>query len=673
MRLLEFASVKLSLFLILGILMGHHFQPHVIPIAVLLFILIICLAWSKKMQKRKAFPHFGVLTSMTATVLGIFILSTGLPQNQPNHFINDFNTENSWQLKVTETLKPNAYSHRYYAEVQSVSNKTSSGNLILYVPRESLSETLSVGDQLLTRAKITSPRPPQNPHQFNFKAYLQKQGIYGQLHLKPGQWVSLNRSSWTFFERAANFRENLIKKLQRQGFGKQQFGVIQALLLGQRNDISEETYTNYRNAGAVHILAVSGLHVGILLLLLQFLLRPLELLPKGRAIKLIIIVLLLWGYAFVAGLSPSIVRAVTMFSFLAYALHLNRPTNTFNILALSLFFILLIRPLFLFQVGFQMSYAAVFAIVWTYPKLQGFWLPKPWLVRKIWQLFSVSIAAQLGVLPLSLFYFHQFPGLFFISNLIIVPFLGIILGAGIVVLVLTYFDLLPIVIVNLYNSTIQGMNEVIGWVAQQEVFLFKDIPFDTIQLLIAYAIILALVLGLSKVNYRNIAFLLSSIAVFSGYLVLSQWHFSTKEALILAHQTKNTILLHRQGNTLKVMTRKPDSNLTLVKNYSLGERIETVKYSTLLNRYRMGDKTLFIIDSLGIYPSSPAVDVVLLSHSPRIHLNRLIDSLKPQLILVDGSNYKSYIRRWQQTCLKRKLPFHYTGEKGAYFFRLQNQ
>ena len=164
--------------------------------------------------------------------------------------------------------------------------------------------------------------------------------------------------------------------------------MIQALLLGKRDDISETNYNNYKNAGVVHILAVSGLHVGIILFLLEFILSPLERLPKGKTIKLIVVVLLLWGYAFVAGLSPSIFRAVTMFSFVAYALYLSRPTNLFNIIALSMLFILLVKPLFLFQVGFQMSYAVVFAIVWIYPKLQKFWFPENIIIRKTWQLLS---------------------------------------------------------------------------------------------------------------------------------------------------------------------------------------------------------------------------------------------------------------------------------------------
>ncbi len=168
--------------------------------------------------------------------------------------------------------------------------------------------------------------------------------------------------------------------------------------------------------------------------------------------------------------SPSVVRAVTMFSFVAYALFLNRPTSIVNILALSVFAILLIHPMFLFQVGFQMSYAAVFAIVWIYPILMKLWNPRHWFLKKGWQLFSVSLAAQAGVLPISIFYFHQFPGLFFLSNILIVPFLGILLGLGLLVIILSAINMLPNSIAIFYNLLLKTMNDVVQWVGKQEHF-----------------------------------------------------------------------------------------------------------------------------------------------------------------------------------------------------------
>jgi competence protein ComEC len=166
------------------------------------------------------------------------------------------------------------------------------------------------------------------------------------------------------------------------------------LLLGQRQDISKELLTDYQKAGAIHILAVSGLHVGVLLWMLSFLFQPIERLPYGKFLKAIVIVLLLWGFAFIAGLSASVVRAVTMFTFLAIGQSFQRKhVVTYSLIA-SMFFLLLIKPMFIFDVGFQLSYLAVFGIVWLQPKLYAVWKPTFTWVHFFWQLCTVSIAAQ---------------------------------------------------------------------------------------------------------------------------------------------------------------------------------------------------------------------------------------------------------------------------------------
>ncbi len=673
MRFFDLISVKLTFYLILGILIGFYFKPGITIVAVLLIVSLLLLTWTWNTQKRARFPLFGVVAFIATGVLGMLIISFSLPKNQPNHYLNASKSKSNLHLKITQVLKPNNYSYRYFANVQTMDSSRASGLVILYVSKDSTTKELAVDDELLTFSSLDSIPPPLNPYQFDFRKYLQRLGVHGQLRISGNQFVLPKNPSKTWVGSAANFRAGLIGKLQKQGFGREQLGVMQALLLGQRNDISEATYTNYKNAGAVHILAVSGLHVGILLLLLQFLLRPLEQFPKGKAIKLVVIVILLWGYAFVAGLSPSIVRAVTMFSFLAYAMYLNRPTNTFNILALSMFFILLVRPLFLFQVGFQMSYAAVFAIVWVYPKLQRFWYPKTWIIQKGWQLFSVSIAAQLGVLPISLFYFHQFPALFFVSNLIVVPFLGILLGLGLLVLGLTHYDALPQFLVSLYDAQIEGMNTIIAWVAQQEAFLFNDIAFDEIQLVLGYAVIIGIVLTLAKFHFKHLIVLLIAAVVYSGYLFTYSWLGRNEEQLWLFHQTRNPVVVHQQGTQLHVLTHDFEQAEGGIQAYKTAKRITSITYDSLKNHYMFNRKKLLVLDSLDIYGAIRNPDYVLLSRSPRIHLERFLDSIRPKMILADGSNYRSYVNRWEQTCLKRKLPFHFTGEKGAYLFTSENQ
>lgn len=658
------------MWVVLGIVFGFYIDvaPSLLLIAIM--ILLIALFWARKKQQRDGFPFFEMLTSLLTFCLGVWIVGISMGWKTPRQIIlNDLGQEKVWHLKVREVLKPNLFSHRYVVQVVASDDNTSIKKILINLSSDSIVERLMVDDEFLTHAKFQPITPPLNPHQFDYRDYLKKQGITYQIRTNYNSIIKKENAPKTLFGRAANFREQIISKLKKYNFGPEEIGVIQALLLGKRDDISENTYDNYKNAGAVHILAVSGLHVGILLFLLEFMFSPLERLPKGKTLKLLIIVLLLWSFAFVAGLSPSIVRAVSMFSFVAYAIYLNRPTNSFNIIALSMLFILLVKPLFLFQVGFQMSYAAVFSIVWIYPKLQKFWFPESILVRKIWQLLSVSVAAQLGVLPISLFYFHQFPALFFVSNLLIIPFLGLILGFGILVIFLALIDFLPKVMVQSFDWTINLMNSTVAWVARQESFIIKNIPFDSFQLIWGYLAIIVLVLFLSKPKWKTMVLFFSGLIIFQVWGIYKQSKAHQKESIILAHRSRNTILLHQLGDSLAIITSDPFHLGNITTDYAVAERIQKMDTVQLKNSYQIGQKKLFVVDSLTLFPIKVRPDYLLLTQSSKINLERVLDSIRPKKVFADGSNYPNLVNKWKATCAQKEIPFHHTGEKGFYMFK----
>ncbi|MEM9647938.1 MAG: ComEC/Rec2 family competence protein [Bacteroidota bacterium] len=648
-----------------GILLGFYTR---IASGVLLFLfpsLLVLLFVAMKKQSRNGLPFFELTFILTFLAIGVFTVKL----HNPNSLANLQDDQSySWVLKIKEILKPNSYNQRYLAQVMLANNEPQQGRLILSFPRDSLKRNLNVDDEVIVHGQLLDIPPTRNPHQFDYRAYLKKQGIQHQLKSNGNGFIVRDAPSRTLLGYASEFRNHIISKLRNEGFGPSELGVIQALLLGYRGDISADVYDDYKNAGAVHILAVSGLHVGILLLFLQFLFTPLSHLPKGKILKLLVIVLSLWVYAFIAGLSPSIVRAVTMFSFLAYAMHLNRPTNTFNILALSLFFTLLLKPLFLFQVGFQMSYAAVFAIVWLYPKLERFWTPENLIIRKVWQLLSISVSAQMGVLPISLFYFHQFPALFFVSNLLVVPFLGLLLGCGILVIVLSLLDILPNILMQGYDLAIQGMNTIVGWVGQQERFLIRDIPFDSVQLVLGYLFLISLVHYLAKPKRKTLVQVAIGILLFQSWSLRNQKQVNGKETLILGHQSKQTVLLHQQGKQLRIFASDTTSLPVLVKNYQVAERLKSVSKHPLQNSYAIGQKRIYVLDSSGIYPKDLGTDYLLLTQSPKVNLDRLLRTIQPKTVIADGSNYTSFVKRWKVSCIKKNIPFHSTREKGYFVF-----
>ncbi|WP_299322467.1 ComEC/Rec2 family competence protein [uncultured Maribacter sp.] len=669
MKLLAFIPIRLTLLLIVGILIGYFFSLNLLYTLYITVFLFLLLAGIFFFEKNTKSILFGTIAALTFVSLGIYSYTAAQPINHNSHYSNHQSTKDElWTLKIKEVLKPNQFSTRYFATVKNIENEHVSGTILLTIPKDSVNLSLAIDDEFVTYTEAKAISSPLNPHQFDYKKYLENLGVYHSIQIEHDKLVKIKSSQTTLLGIAARARNHIIKKLDKENFGADELGVIQALLLGQRSDISEETYTNYQKAGAVHILAVSGLHIGILLLVIQFLLSPLKNIPNGRTLILILSVLFLWVFAFIAGLSASIIRATTMFTFVAYALYLNRPSNTFNILALSILFILLfINPNLLFQVGFQMSYAAVFAILWIFPLLKQLWFPKNKVVRYFWQLLCVSIAAQLGVLPISLFYFHQFPGLFFVSNLVIVPALGLILGMGILVIALSLLNWLPTQLVWFYNEIISLMNSLIAWVAKQENFIFSTISFDFIQLLLSVLVLIMGVELFTKFNYKRIVFFLLSILCFQGWTIYQEYEARSKSEVMVLHQTRKSLIFNRSGDDLSILTNPDNIPDYLISDYKTAERIDLVRYDSLKNSYTLEDESLLVIDSAGIYSKS-AFHKILLTQSPKINLNRLLDSINPKVIIADGSNYKSYISRWEETCIKNKIPFHYTGEKGAYYF-----
>lgn len=677
MQAINFKVIKFTICLVVGILIYYYHTVSVqiaFAINLISFILLSIVYFiNKKLNKRTI--SFGVLTALTLINLGILTATIHNEKNHKNHYTKFYNNDNEQlqniKFKIRTVLKPGNYYQKYIIEFIAINDKIVSGKSLLNVEIDSSDTSLKVDDVLTTRTSIKNLIPPLNPHQFDYKTYLKKQHIYHQLFIKKNEILILSRTKHSILGYAAKLRESINIKLKNYSFKDDELAIINALLLGQRQDISKNIYDSYVQAGAIHILAVSGLHIGIILLILNLLFKSLERTKQGKTIKTILIVSLLWCFAIVAGLSASVTRAVTMFSMVAIGMNLKRPSNVYNILAISIFVLLLIKPLFLFDVGFQLSYLAVFAIVWIQPLLYAVWLPKYWILDKFWQIFTVTIAAQFGILPVSLYYFHQFPGLFFVSNLIIIPFLGLILGFGLLVIFLSIFDWLPYILAKIFGLLIGLMNDFVSFISDQEAFLFKNIPFSLTLVITCYLLIIASVKFYQKKTYKYLMSTLIAVVVFISSLIYNTYKISNNEFLVF-HKSRFTLIGIKQAEhfTLHHNLNNIDfENEKLITNYKIGSWVETIETHSIQSIYKINKKLILVVDSLGIYKTSFKPNYVLLRNSPKINLNRLIDTLQPEVIIADGSNYKTYQERWKETCIEKDIPFHQTSKKGAYIIK----
>jgi len=664
----DFPLSRITLSFITGILLAYKYNPN--PASLFLItiggIFVLLFFYLKKQQL-----YFGVLVYLVSFFIGMVTQVAHTDYLQKKNYTNQLNAhdqEHKLEIRLDEKLKNSPQKQRYIALVKRIDEKESSGKILITIA--DTSGIYDIGSILLVNAVVKTHKPPKNPNQFDYGKYLANKSVLAQLNVDPNAIKIGKIKDKTLWYFAAKIRNEIIQNLKKNNFGKQELAVVVALILGQQQEISPEIIQDYQYAGAIHILSVSGLHVGFILLFIDYIL---SLFPKRKhwnLIRFITIVISLWIFALIAGLSPSVVRSVTMFSFVAAGMCLKRETNIFHTLMVSILLILLVAPHFIFDIGFQLSYISLFFILWLQPLLASIWTPKNKLARYFWDILTVSFAAQVGALPLSIYYFHQFPGLFFITNLVILPALGIIMGLGVLVMLMAFFDFVPKFSATILEWLIHALNKVINEIASFETFIIKDIPLNFYLLFSLYLFLTATILWFKKPGCYRLVFSLVTLLLLQASFVKTNWEIHAKKEMIIFHVTKKTLVTERTGK--KVILHGNDS---LLQNKSTANNLNTylvANFCTLTNKtslkntYYYNKSKILILDSVPIYPKDSNPDILLITQSAKINLQRLLETYQPKIIIADGSNYKSYVALWKKTCAQKRIPFHATAEKGFY-------
>ncbi len=674
MKILDFPLTKISLCFIAGILLASYWLPSFWVLALFLMVIILIFVGSYFLKAKNKIDavYFGIITwalSFLVGVVSVYIYNHRFDKENYSNKIKDFNKQHQIELVLREKLKTSNQNLRFVALIKKIDNKVCTGKVLLNIHKDSLNSNFFIGENLQITANLLRNKSPKNPAQFDYSKYLENKSIFAQVYvaaddIKIGS--KIDTDIWYYSDR---IRQRIITNLEKNNFGTKELAVTLALLLGQQQDIAADVLEDYQLAGAVHILSVSGLHVGFILLFINLILSRLPKTKFNLYFKLIVTVFSLWTFAIIAGLSPSVVRSAAMFSMVAIGLFLNRKTNIFHTLLVSALVILFFQPSFLFDVGFQLSYLSLFFILWLQPLLSQLWIPKNKISTYLWDIITVSFAAQIGAFPLSIYYFHQFPGLFFITNLIVIPFLTLIMGWGVFVMIWAFFGSIPLLFTQVLEKLIQFMNWIIAWVASLENFIIKDISFNYYMLLSSYLFIIAAIIWFKKPNFQKLIVALLGLFIFQICYFSSIWNSQKKEELIVFNSNRNTIITQKTGRNLTVFAtdsilKNVNSN-TLLKSYRVEKFCSISKKEILGNVLFFNKKRLLILDETAAY-SNCNPDVLLLINSPKVNMERLLLDLKPKIIVADASNYKSYVKRWQTTCKQQKIPFHATAEKGFY-------
>lgn len=675
MKVLEFPLARITIGFVMGILTAYYFKPDVWFACSLLFITVCAFGITYFLSKRNVLNpvYFGLATYCLAFSIGgstQMIHTDSFQQSNYSHNKSNFEKPHLVAVTIREKLRSSSYNDRYIVLVNQIDNKVKTGRILLNVRKDSLNNEFEIGTHLQVNSNLCQNSPAKNPNQFDYNKYLENKQIYAQIYadaseIKIGSVIE--KDVWYY---TSILRTRIIRNLEKSNFNKAELHVAVALILGQQQDISPEIIKDYQYAGAVHILSVSGLHIGFILLFVTFLLKPFPNTRRGSFVKLIIILLSLFSFGILAGLAPSVLRSVTMFSFVAVGMYLRRSTNIFHTLLVSMLLILLFQPSFLFDVGFQLSYIALFFILWLQPLLASLWSPENKISKYFWDILTVSFAAQIGAFPLSIYYFHQFPGLFFVTNLVVIPFLSVIMALGVLVMVLAAFNSVPMFFVKSLEWSIYILNKIINTIASLEQFIIQDIPFNWQLLLSVYLLIIATIIWFRKPSFNRLVLTLISVIFFQITYFGTVLKIQNQKELVVFNSKKSTLIAERNGQNIRLFAN--DSILkTTSKNpnlaaYSMGNFSNLKSKERLQNLIYFKGNKILILDGLGIYPKYIRPDIVVLTQSPKINMERFLQTTKPKMVVADASNFRTIQKLWRASCLKEKIPFHATGEKGFY-------
>ncbi len=533
---------RFLLLFICGILPAIYFPFLNNKTAILLCCLLIGVFFLQFIFRKKiAIYHRrwarGAVSYAAFFIAGYVITLLCNERNDHSHFRNFKHTAGIIGY-LNEPLSEKSNSFKTVLKVLYVNDgiewKPTTGNCLTYFSKDSASSKLQYGDMIIWSGNPSEVKAPANPSQFNYKRWLQFNQIFDQGFIPAGKWKLLDHhSGYRLAAYSYSLRNKLLKVFRDNNITGQDYAVLSALILGYEAEIDQEVFNAYAASGALHVLSVSGLHVGIIFIAINFFLGFLDANKRTRLLKSIIIILFLWFYALLTGLSPSVLRSATMLSFIVIGRMTTRHTSLYNTLAASAFFLLGINPFLIMQVGFQLSYLAVLGIILLQPMIQSWIDPPGWLLRNLWSLLSVSIAAQVSTFPLGFYYFHQFPVYFLLANLIVIPISTVIIYGGILLLIISPWHIGGFVVGHLLGSLIRAMNAMVMYIEQLPVSIINGISISVFETYALYLSMVAFLLFFSLKNQRYLLLGVCGILCIFSSQVIEAYRIYHREQIIV--------------------------------------------------------------------------------------------------------------------------------------------
>ncbi len=625
-------------------------------------------------------------------ILNIILLGIGAAvawQKDIRHhagwFGNYYHDSDYLVLRIDEPLIEKTKSWKAVGNVEAIIHQDSvigcEGKILLYFSKDSFPPQLHYGDRMIIHKNLQRIRNSGNPGAFNYEQYAAFQQTFHNVFLKEKDWLLLQDKDVNLFKRfLLDTRENILSVLRKHAnSGKDELGIAEALLIGYTNDLDKDLVQAYSNTGVVHIIAISGMHLALIYVMLVWLFARIPLVNRSKVMQVILILACLWLFSLLTGAAASVLRSAVMFTFITIGKNFVKRSSIYNSLAASAFVLLCYDPYFLWDVGFQLSYLALIGIiVFQKPIHNLIYIKSKWM-NMVWGLASVSLAAQLLTFPICIYYFHQFPLLFLLANIIVVPLSSVILYVEILLLA---FSWIPFVATWLGKSTswlVWLMNAVTTRINSLSFAVWDMIPATIFSTTLLYAIVIGTCGWLLNKSKQLFRFTLIALLIFVVQYAYNDCQQQAQQKLIIYNVPQYQAIDMIVGNNYRFAGDSILLEDGVLQNFHLKPARIALQ---LTNRkdslkdvfhegvfYLFNNKRIVVIDkAISFEPVSQRinVDIIIISKNPKLYIPQLAKVFNCSQYVFDGSNSLWKIAKWQKDCEALNLQSYSIPEQGAF-------
>jgi competence protein ComEC len=688
----NFPFIRYTAVLIAGIIACLFFRIEIPFLLALNISLAITYAFIYVLFKARSRNVLGGIGLLFLFAFGYYRTYNSFTINDINH-ISKQKSYSYYKAEITSLVEEKPKSWKAIVDVNELifgkKIEKATGKILLYFDKATVSKP-KYGEKILIKGTPNLVKGPKNPNEFDYKQYLEYQGIYHQHYLKDTSFVKINSHPKTniisFAYKINNYCDSIFTHYLTS---KTELAVTNAMILGLRDDIDNELIQAYSAAGAIHVLSVSGLHVGVIYIILAWVLGFLK--SNGKAGKwffLGIILLILWLYAAITGFSAPVLRSTFMFSLILIAETINRQHNSFNTVSISAFCILVYNPLLITSVAFLLSYLAVFGMIQIQPLLNPIFVVDKrkgvfhWLLDRLWKVTTVAVAAQIATLPITIYYFHQFPNYFLLANPLVIFFSSFVLIGGLIFLVLAVvFSFFKLFVVNYFLATIlnflvKALNWTVIYTESLPGSISKYLHLSQLEMAIMYALIIGILLLIYSKKYLLVQFSAACCALLIGLSAKS----------FIEAQEQNLICLHAvpKASAISVIN---GTNAILIANKEFQSDRKNISYrinnfwsvkSVINSQFKELPKTsnvqilngksfLFLSEKLtSVKNSDPIeVDYLILRNKKLRYFVDIKNKITFKYLILDGNFTTFYAQRFQQEAQSDGVLAYYLLNEGA--------